>query len=122
MTARDKPERTSIPARSAGLADAQRRLLPHDLGRALQHASDEDLKELRDAVAQEMMRRNLPKDRAPEAPAKKKPAKADHPAHDLTRSQISLVRASLKAGVKPATLAKQFGISLAAIRAVLAEK
>jgi len=80
------------------------------------------LKELRDAVAQEMMRRNLPKDRAPEAPAKKKPAKADHPAHDLTRSQISLVRASLKAGVKPATLAKQFGISLAAIRAVLAEK
>ena len=82
----------------------------------------EDLKELRDAITQEMKRRNLPQQNAPEAPARKQPAKADQPTHGLTRSQVSLVRASIEAGVKPAVLARQFGISLASIRAVLAQR
>jgi len=122
MTAPDKPKSTAIPASPADVTDAQRRLLPHDLGRALQYASDEELKELREAVQQEMKRRNLPLDPRPEAAVKNKPSKADHPGHDLTRSQISIVRASIQAGVKPAVLARQFGISLAAIRAVLAQR
>jgi hypothetical protein len=122
MTAPDKPESNAIPASPAGGTGAQRRLLPQDLGRALQYASDEELKELRLAVQQEMKRRNLPLDPSHEAAVKNKPSKADHPGHDLTRSQISLVRASIHAGVKPAVLARQFGISLAAIRAVLAQR
>ena len=122
MTAPVKPERKATPAQSDGLRDAQRRLLPHDLERALQYASDEELKELRDAITQEMKRRNLPQQTAPEAPARKEPVKAEQPAHGLTRSQVSLVRASIEAGVKPAVLARQFGISLASIRAVLAQR
>jgi len=122
MTALDKPERRSIPASLSGETDPQRRLLPHDLGRALQYASDEELNKLREAVTQEMKRRNLPPDAGPEASVKKKFTKADNPVHDLTRSQISLVRASIEAGIKPAILARQFGISLAAIRAVLAQR
>lgn len=122
MTAPDKPKSTAIPASPADVTDAQRRLLPHDLGRALQYASDEELKELREAVQQEMKRRNLPLDPGPEAKAKNKSSQADNPGHDLTRSQISLVRASIQAGVKPADLARQFGIRLAAIRAVLAQR
>lgn len=128
MTAPDKPKSTAIPASPADVTDAQRRLLPHDLGRALQYASDEELKELREAVQQEMKRRNLPLDPGPEVAVKtkssksSKSSKADNPGDDLTRSQISLVRASIQAGVKPAVLARQFGISLAAIRAVLAQR
>lgn len=122
MTAPDKPKSTAIPASPAGVTAVQRRLLPHDLGRALQYASDEELQELREAVQQEMKRRNLPLDPGPEVAVKTKSSKADHPSHDLTRSQISLVRASIQAGVKPAVLARQFGISLAAIRAVLAQR
>ena len=122
MTAPGKPESKAIPASPAGVTAVQRRLLPHDLGRALQYASDEELQELREAVQQEMKRRNLPLDPDPEVAVKTKSSKADHPGHDLTRSQISLVRASIQAGVKPAVLARQFGISLAAIRAVLAQR
>ena len=122
MTAPGKPESKAIPASPAGVTAVQRRLLPHDLGRALQYASDEELKELRLAVQQEMKRLNLTLDAGPEAVAKNKSPKADNPSHDLTLSQISLVRAPIQAGVKPAVLARQFGISLAAIRAVLAQR
>ena len=122
MTAPDKPETKAIPASPAGVTAVQRRLLPHDLGRALQYASDEELQELREAVQQEMKRRNLPLDPDPEVAVKTKSSKANNPGHNLTRSQISLVRASIQAGVKPAVLARQFGISLAAIRAVLAQR
>lgn len=122
MTAPDKPKSKAIPASPAGVTGAQRRLLPQDLGRAWQYASDEELQELREAVQQEMKRRNLPLDPVPEVLTKNKSSKADNPGHDLTRSQISLVRASIQAGIKPAVLARQFGISLAAIRAVLAQR
>jgi hypothetical protein len=43
-------------------------------------------------------------------------------AHDLKRSHISLVRASIAAGAKPAVLAKKCCIGRAAIRAVLAQQ
>ena len=122
MTAPGKPESKAIPASPAGVTAVQRRLLPHDLGRALQYASDEELQELREAVQQEMKRRNLPLDPGPEVAVKTKSSKLDNPSHNLTRSQISLVRASIQAGVKPAVLARQFGINLAAIRAVLAQR
>ena len=122
MSVSGSPERISIPNGSDRMSDTERRLLPHDLGGALKYASNEDLKELRDAVSQEMKRRNLPPKKTPGGPVKKKIAKADHPVDDLTRSQINLVRASIQAGVKPAVLARQFGISLASIRTVLAQK
>ena len=104
------------------VADEPRRLLPSNLGLSLQYASDDDLEKLRDAVLQEMKRRNLPQKADPVAPDKRRISKADSPAHDLTRSQVSLVRSSIEAGVKPSVLSKQFGISLAAIRAVLAQQ
>jgi len=38
----------------------------------------------------------------------------------LTRGEINAVRAALKAGVKPALIARQFGISQSDVRKVLA--
>jgi hypothetical protein len=38
----------------------------------------------------------------------------------LTRGQINAVRAALKAGIKPALIARQFGISQSDVRKVLA--
>jgi ribosomal protein S13 len=40
----------------------------------------------------------------------------------LTQSQINLIRASIKADVKPSVLSRQFGISQAQIKAVLRAK
>jgi len=37
----------------------------------------------------------------------------------LSRSQVSLIRASIKAGVKPGALSRQFGITQTQIRAAL---
>jgi hypothetical protein len=122
MTASDEPDKKLNPARSAVVADAKRRLLPNDLGLALKYASGDELEKLRDAVQKEMKRRNHPQKTEPLSAYKPGTGKADSPAHDLTRSQVSLVRSSIEAGVKPSVLSKQFGISLAAIRAVLAEQ
>jgi len=122
MTASDEPAKKLNPARPIIVADEPRRLLPSNLGLSLQYASDDDLEKLRDAVLQEMKRRNLPQKADPVAPDKRRIGKVDSTAHDLTRSQVSLVRSSIKAGVKPSVLSKQFGISLAAIRAVLAQQ
>jgi hypothetical protein len=48
------------------------------------------------------------------------PPKAE--ASPLTRSRINAIRAALKAGVKPTVIARQFGVSLSAIRQAFSDK
>jgi hypothetical protein len=45
---------------------------------------------------------------------------AEHSAPTLTVAKTNAVRAAFMAGVKPSTIARQFGISQAAVRQVLA--
>ena len=72
---------------------------------------------LAEALAAEMDRRGLVAAKENnQAPRKVAP---DPVLSELTRSQISLIQSSIKAGVKPAALSRQFGITRAQITAVL---
>ena len=100
----------------------ERRLLPHDLDVALKYLSDGELKRLFETVNSEAQRRGLLLVERPE-PEKVRVSrrKADPDViSGLTQSQINLIRSSIKAGVKPSVLARQFGLSQAQIRAALA--
>ena len=100
--------------------DPRRRLLPHDLDVALKYLTDGELKALAAAVGREQARRGH--DSEPEKVATPEAARTSSELPDvegLTRSQVSLIRASIKAGVKPGALSRQFGINQAQIRAAL---
>ena len=93
--------------------------LPGDLSKALSFLNDEDIDRLSLAVANEQARRKPPKPLrgiAPK-PSKAPPKPAPQP---LTASRINVIRAAFKAGVKPPTIARQFGVSLSAVRQALA--
>ena len=99
---------------------SQRRLLPHDLDVALKYLTDGELAALVKAVEQEKLRRSP--ELASKIPATQKPVpqKQITPiVEGLTQSQVNLIRSSVKAGVKPATLSRQFGLSRAQITAAL---
>ncbi|WP_058243021.1 hypothetical protein [Thalassovita autumnalis] len=93
-------------------------MLPHDLDVALKYLSDGELSALSRAVTAELDRRNslMAKPLMEPAQPKRKPAQK---VEGLTQSQINLIQASVKAGVKPAVLSRQFGLSQAQIRAAL---
>jgi len=117
-------------------------LLPSDLPNALKRLVDEEIDKLLAAVTDEAKRRgrlpaevtqepvtnpaNPPVDKVPRAAALKKSSPrrsqgaADYPEPTLTVAKTNAVRAAFMAGVKPSTIARQFGISQAAVRQVLA--
>ena len=110
-----------------------RTVLPANLPSALTRLPESDLKQLAEAVAVELRRRNLvtaPADRSAPAPEKPKSKRkviepvgrdgSDGPA--LTPGKLNAIRAAVKAGVKPMTIAKQFGVSLSAIKNALEDK
>lgn len=105
-------------------------VLPADLPAALTRLPESDLKRLEEALAVELRRRNLvtaPAARpAPEPENPKSKRKvieqvgrdgSDGPT--LTPGKVNAIRAAVKAGVKPSMIARQFGVSLAAIRKAL---
>ena len=97
--------------------------MPHDLDIALKYLTDGELTALSVAVGKEQVRRGHGAE--PEKVAASEPAQAARPSSELpdveglTRAQVSLIRASIKAGVKPGALSRQFGISQTQIRAAL---
>ena len=115
-------------------------ILPRDLSASLAHLSDEHLETLAKAVTQELKRRKLPvlseaalvKEMKPKPKPKPKPsaappskrsnrkAVAEAEMAPLTQSRINVILAAFKAGVKPSTISRQFGISQATVRQVLA--
>ena len=110
-------------------------MLPADLPKALAWLSEEELEALGVAVGEERRRRLLaseslvavsPRTREPDAPTS---LRATEPRSQktvverprMTIARVSAIRAGFKAGVKPSMLARQFGVTLAAIRHALTE-
>ncbi|MDR9395673.1 MAG: hypothetical protein RI571_15370 [Roseovarius sp.] len=100
--------------------DPRRRLLPHDLDVALKYLTDGELQALTDAVSKEKTRRSPQPETASDAsPPPSQSIKKSPKVEGLTKSQISLIRSSIQAGVKPAVLSRQFGLTRAQITAAL---
>lgn len=101
----------------SGEREVLRTGLPQNLALSLQHMPEEDIRRLAEAVAVEMESRGLT---APKPKSQTLGKDASDPVlSQLTRSQISLIRASIQAGVKPAALSRQFGLTRAQINAAL---
>ncbi len=94
--------------------------------------SEGELKRLADAVAAELKRRNLPATlpaphREQESEKPRPPRKTSGPKTGVTadataslpQGKLNAIRAAVKAGVKPNVIARQFGVSLAAIKKAL---
>jgi hypothetical protein len=92
-------------------------VLPHNLEASLRHLLEQDIVRLAEAVAAEMERRGLTAAKEPNQSPRK--GASDPVLLQLTRSQISLIRSSIQAGVKPAALSRQFGLTRAQITAAL---
>ena len=120
----------------AGATGRPRYALPSDLSGSLGHLDDSQLERLLRAVAEEARRRGLPVDDEgsspppPPASARGKPtgsrpaaaAKARRRVLPIAPGQAKVIRAAFEAGVKPATIARQFRVSRAQVEQVLSER
>ena len=106
----------SKPADEAAAVPSPRHVLPKDLAVAIKHLGDEELDRLFAAALAEMRRRGrrLPTDK----PSPKRELGAVEVS--LTRGQLNAVRAAFKAGITPARIARQFGLSQSDVRKALA--
>jgi hypothetical protein len=97
-------------------APSSRHVLPRDLSAAIRHLDDEELDKLVLAALEERSRRK--KLSVPEESHPKRRAEAD--AAPLPQGKLNAVRAAFKAGVSPARIAREFGLSLSDVRKALA--
>jgi hypothetical protein len=97
--------------------DAPRTVLPQNLAASLRHLPEQDILRLAEAVAVELQSRKLPEPKQISLPKRNRAPDPD--LSQLTRSQINLIHSSTQAGVKPAALSRQFGLTRAQITAVL---
>jgi hypothetical protein len=104
------------PPASSGDA-TPRTVLPQNLAASLRHLPEEDIIRLAEALCVEMDSRGLTVPMPQRPPPRK--SGPDPVLSQLTRSQISLIRSSIRAGVKPAALSRQFGLTRAQITAAL---
>jgi hypothetical protein len=114
--------------------EPQRHVLPKNLGNAVKHLNDEELDLLHAATLEEIRRRgrfqpNVGADsaqtsrHAKRSPIKDKISQRRRVAiaeATLTLGQINAVRAAFKAGITPARIARQFGVSQSNVRKALA--
>jgi hypothetical protein len=99
-------------------ATASRHVLPNDLPAAVKHLEDQELDLLFDAVVAERLRRGM-KSPVPEKTPSQRTVGA---AVSLNVGKVNAVRAAFKAGVTPSKIAKEFGISQADVRKVIANE
>ena len=120
------PESTAEPA-------PQRHVLPKNLREAVKHLNDDELDLLHAATLEEMQRRGrLPPSVAADLEQSSRPPldlptkrfskrrPVDIVEASLTRGQVNAVRSAFKAGITPARIARQFGISQSNVRKALA--
>ena len=114
--------------------EPQRHVLPKNLRNAVKHLNDEELDLLHAATLEEKKRRgrlqpNVEADSAQTSHhTKRSPIKdkisqrrrVDIAETTLTLGQINAVRAAFRAGITPARIARQFGISQSNVRKALA--
>jgi hypothetical protein len=87
-------------------------VLPKDLDAAIRQLDDQELDRLVSAALKERTRRK--KHTVPEESHRNGPAKAD--AVPLPKGKLNAVKAAFRAGVTPARIAREFGISLSDVR------
>ena len=98
---------------------APRHFLPKDLAGSLKRLEDDEIDTLLAAVAAEADRRGrLPKQRTN---LSDRPIAAEERPR-LTKGKLNAVRSAFRAGVKPAAIARQFGISQFDVKKALAQK
>lgn len=100
-------------------ATASRHVLPNDLPAAVKHLEDQELEQLLEAVVAERLRRGMKSPMLEKTPSQQT---VDASAFSLNLGKLNAVRAAFKAGVTPSKIAKEFGISQAAVRKVIASE
>ena len=117
----------SIGARKA---ERPRYVLPSDLAGSLRHLDDDQLDRLLRAAIEEARRRRCPVDDAETTPLPAASGKAPGSGRaakfgakkrtlPIAPSQEKVIRAAFEAGVKPATIARQFRVSRAQIEQIV---
>jgi len=91
--------------------------LPADLPNAIRNLEDEELDQLLAAVLAEQKRRGRKLHVSDESERKRRMEVAPI---SLTSGQVNAVRSAFKAGITPARIARQFGISQSNVRRALA--
>jgi len=105
-----------------------RQLLPQDLAGSLARLGDVEIDALLTAVSAEAKRRGrltpiAPKDTSTRDPrARASDVVDEEGARLLSKGKLNAVRAAFKAGVKPSTIARQFGISKSDVKKVIASE
>jgi hypothetical protein len=92
-----------------------RYVLPQDLNTAIKQLPDPELDRLVTAALEERARRKKPP--VPEEGQRKRRAEAD--AAPLPQRKLNAVRAAFKAGVTPALIAREFGLSRSDVQSAL---
>ena len=97
--------------------------LPNDLSAALWYLEETDLHRLQAAIEAEIARRKegastAERNEASAPPASRPVSKAAEIV-EIPEGKANLVRASLDAGLKPPTIARTFGISIAAVNRII---
>ena len=92
-----------------------RHVLPTDLPNAVKHLNDVELDRLLAVTLAEAKRRG----RHTTLTEKRLPSRNAEAAVSLTRGQLNAVRAAFKAGITPARIARQFGLSQSGVRKAL---
>jgi hypothetical protein len=115
---------------SSADGSVRRYSLPKDLPRALKQLGDSELISLLGAAFEEAKRRDklgpdlvaISQGRKPSLKSNQHSKAREKPsvAVSLTRGQVNAVRAAFKAGIGPSRIAREFGISQADVRKVLA--
>jgi type II secretory pathway component PulC len=96
-----------------------RHILPSDLPTAIKHLDNQELNELFDAVVAERLRRGMKSPVPEKTPSHRT---VDAAAVSLNLGKVNAVRAAFNAGVTPSKIAKEFGISQADVRKVIASE
>ena len=100
-------------------ATASRHVLPNDLPAAVKHLEDQELEQLLEAVVAERLRRGMKSPVLEKTPSQQT---VNASAFSLNLGKLNAVRAAFKAGVTPSKIAKEFGISQADVRKVIASE
>ena len=108
----------SPPTNKVLPAQERRHLLPKDLPNAVNYLSDEELDRLLTVALAEARRRG----RSLPAAQPSRTRQQGEGTASLPRGQLNAVRAAFKAGVTPARIARQFGLSQSDVRKALASE
>jgi hypothetical protein len=101
------------PAAPSKSAEAKRPpILPSNLAGSLAHLTDSDFERLVVAVTEEAKRRGAAEARNEEGPRHKglRKVRSARATGAIAAAKANLVRAAFRAGVKPNTIARQFGL------------